>query len=121
MQTQEVEKFQLLASTSLASKVADFLYFTRASSDTTSQEVIFLTSREARVNRIIDHNIFKIIPVFLCNLKILIKHFFKLFFYIFLNVCMTLIFVKNFLKIFSASKADCFYTDEYVCIMQGQL
>ncbi len=49
---QEVEKFQLLASTSLASKVADFLYFTRPSSDATSQEVIFLASREARVNRI---------------------------------------------------------------------
>ncbi len=49
---QEVKKFQLLASTSLASKVADFLYLTRASSDTTSQEVVFLASREARVNRV---------------------------------------------------------------------
>ncbi len=47
---QEIEKFQLLASTLLASKVADFLYVTRASSDATSQEVIFLASREARVN-----------------------------------------------------------------------
>ncbi len=43
---QEIEKFQLLVSTSLASKVADFLYFTRASSDATFQEVVFLASRE---------------------------------------------------------------------------
>ncbi len=53
MQTQEVEKFQLLASTSLPSKVADFLYFTQASSDATFQEVVVLASREARVNRVI--------------------------------------------------------------------
>ncbi len=50
---QEVEKFQLLVSTLLASKVADFLYFTRASSDATSQEVVLLASTEARVNRVI--------------------------------------------------------------------
>ncbi len=50
---QEVENFQLLASTSPASEVADFLYFTRASSDATSQEVVFLASGEACVNRII--------------------------------------------------------------------
>ncbi len=50
---QEVEKFQLLASTSLASKVADFLYLTRVSSDAISREVVFLAFREARVNRII--------------------------------------------------------------------
>ncbi len=53
MQTQEIEKFQLLTSTSLASEVADFLYFTRASSDATSQEVVFSASREARVNHVI--------------------------------------------------------------------
>ncbi len=51
---QEVQKFQLLTSISLASKVADFLYFTRTSSDTTSQEVVFLASREGRVNHVIE-------------------------------------------------------------------
>ncbi len=49
---QEVENFQLLASTSLASKVADFLYFTWASSDATSHKVVFLASGEAHVNRV---------------------------------------------------------------------
>ncbi len=71
MQTQEVEKFQLLASTSLASNITDLLYFTQASSDTTFQEVVFLASTEARVNRIISttkkpNNIFaqgSVIPV----------------------------------------------------------
>ncbi len=53
MQMQEVKKFQLFASILLASKVTDFLYFTRVSSDATSQEADFLASREARVNLII--------------------------------------------------------------------
>ncbi len=50
---QEVEKFQLLASTSMASQVADFFYFTIASSDAISQKAtkaIFFASREVRVN-----------------------------------------------------------------------
>ncbi len=45
-------------STSLSSEVADFLYFTRASSDATSQEVVYLASSEARVNYVILVNSF---------------------------------------------------------------
>ncbi len=41
-----------IAPTSLTSKVTNLLYLTQASSDATSQEAIFLASRETRMNLI---------------------------------------------------------------------
>ncbi len=53
LRRKKLKIFNFLLLFPLASKVADFLYFTRVSSDATSQEVVFLASGEARVNRVI--------------------------------------------------------------------